>query len=765
MKLVLKKDWDIPINSPIENYQRGHFVGRKNELDLLVNEILRKTSGSILVSGYRGVGKTSLVYKALWNAKNKESNIFTVLINASQLETQSEIEIESSTNIEKEQIRPRSIIENLIRRLYSVSREKNDLNNDIKEKIQKLYRKTIAKEFKLLETYRRQKESSEEVVKEEKAEIFFSEKDIKNVFFLISWIFACFFQFTDINLPNQFINSLINNDILPLLFVYPIPFLLSIRYKHWRKIEEKKENLSKTEELYEFDDSIGNLEFDLEQIHRELKEKGSKKLVYIIDELDKLEPRQVIEVLKFFKNLFTLSEALFIFVGGEEIFKIGLSVPVSEQDIYRSPAYTYFTSRYFLSRPLWNDLNRFLNEIIEEKDISDEVFEKLKRAMSFGAKNDFFDLKKFIKDRITTFNSNNYPIIEIEKLLDKDIQKSRFHKAVTVLFESSYIAINPSGWEDNEQILRALFDHAEQIYDGHSNAKFDDPEEEEIQCSAVRDFNKFLWDNGAFNLEPGGQKKVNIGGEEISINSYRYTGLIPADLPDALDEPTEFQRKFINEFDNYISYVISLTNIFRKTKGKKPISKENFLKNSEEHTSKIDSWGFNVSVHFKKHYVAYKDFSEKNYSSHTREDVERSFVEIFNNKKLMLQSLPVTISKMMVSIFENVSLEINRLNDNPSLFSGSAISVRNALSPHNPFVVFKPDFSRQILLIRNHVDDIQKIKKHIKDNSKNHRLICFVDMDIKERERGLYFIKTFSPEKFRESLLRSFRYIKRFLHS
>jgi len=39
----------------------GYFVGREKELELLVNDILHKNRGSILISGHRGVGKTSLV--------------------------------------------------------------------------------------------------------------------------------------------------------------------------------------------------------------------------------------------------------------------------------------------------------------------------------------------------------------------------------------------------------------------------------------------------------------------------------------------------------------------------------------------------------------------------------------------------------------------------------------------------------------------------------------------------------------------------------
>lgn len=61
IKIKLKTDWD----SPPKIDDGGHFVGRAEELSILVNELIRKNSGLILISGERGVGKTALVYKAL----------------------------------------------------------------------------------------------------------------------------------------------------------------------------------------------------------------------------------------------------------------------------------------------------------------------------------------------------------------------------------------------------------------------------------------------------------------------------------------------------------------------------------------------------------------------------------------------------------------------------------------------------------------------------------------------------------------------------
>jgi len=450
----LRRDWDIPISPPIfDRKVEGYFGGRDKELAQLVNEILRRKRGSILISGYPGVGKTSLVYKALSEAKREDRNIIIVLLNAGQLRAESE-DIDS-----------RKIIENLIRRLYSAIKDSN-LKKKLKEEIESLYRKTVAKEFKLEETFQKQQELSHEMIEEETREVLLTGR---HVVFITSWTFAVVLQFAEI-IPIELLNNLI-----PLLLAFPVPYGASMLYKkHSRKskIEDVKR---KAAELYQFDNSVGNLEFDLEKIHREISRNG-KKLIYVIDELDKLDPATVKEVLGFFKNLFTLSDALFVFVTGEEIYNI--EKPKKEGGIYRAKEYTYFTSKYFLHRPLYEDLSKFLDNIVEKNKSSEDEFELLKRSLCFEARNDFFDLKNCIKDRIENFDKDSKPVIELEEIEEDDEQKARFHKAVTALFERKYMSKSQSKWIENENLLRSLFRRAHGIYSSYAGAEHNDPEDD-----------------------------------------------------------------------------------------------------------------------------------------------------------------------------------------------------------------------------------------------------------------------------------------------
>lgn len=207
MKIILKKDWDVDISAPlVDKTVKGHFVGRDRETNLLSSEILRRNSGSILVSGHRGVGKTSLVYKAIWNArdKDKDKKFIPILLNASQLEAHSK----HKENQEEGSIEAKEIIENLIRRLYSATVNLQELNKDTKEKIEDLYRKAVAQKFKLLESYQKHSYVSKEVL-----------FDKNNLIFIIFLIIAGFSQFFSI--PS--ISSTIKN-LLVLLFA-SLPYI------------------------------------------------------------------------------------------------------------------------------------------------------------------------------------------------------------------------------------------------------------------------------------------------------------------------------------------------------------------------------------------------------------------------------------------------------------------------------------------------------------------------------------------------------------
>ena len=728
MKIVLKKDWDIPIHPPIDgSAPLGHFAGRANELNMLTDEILRKKTGSILISGYRGVGKTSLVYKSLSEARTLDKNLIIVLLNAAQLEA------ESPDN----QIDSRKIIENLIKRLYSTSYKIRDLSEEVQTKIRTLYRKAVAVKFTQLQASQLSQESVKVTEKQITKHFSFNEENLRNIILSILIVVVASLQITASSALFK---------VLTLLLLIPFPFFFTYITKNFFTSRQTHLNKADAQEIYEFDSSIGNLEFDLEEIHRNIMSCG-KKLIYVIDELDKLSLAQVSEVIKFFKNLFTLSNALFIFIGGEEIHNLHLNASSKNP---RPKEYTYFTSKYFLSRPLWPDLDKYLDNIIEEHTLDEKQLSTLKRALCFEANNDFFDLKTFIKDRITKFDISGKPIIELPNITVDDVQKARLHKALSVLFEEHYISSRHSKWKENEHLNELFFSHAKGLYQGYSGMEINDPDKEDLDSQAIRDFNGFL-----YRLEllksPKEIASKTFKGLPVKIKKYNLEGEMPTEPPDHLDSLTEFEKQYISTFENYCGYLVALLNSYHSSLGKSHVSATTLLEDPQQFTSMFQKWGLNPESIINKHSSYSNSLKSIPPNIFEREILESYINDLIARSKSLIDDLPSIVSNMLIQIKSNIALKRQNLTENNS-FSGSAQQIRNSFLHVGHFTVCTPDLSRQMILFNNNIDQILRIKNVVKDNSETHRIICFTDEAQKLAVKGLHFVNNTSPIEFQNSL-------------
>lgn len=751
MKLILKRDWDIQISPPIiDESLKGHHGGRIKEVEMLTNELLRGKKGSILISGYRGVGKTSLVYKSLWDAKNNKNDFIYVLLNAAQLEI----------DPAKEEIEPRKIIENLIRRLFSTTMKDKRINLSLRGRINSLYRKAIATDYRKSETSAKQDEDFSETSKQ--AKIDFA-SDEKSLIFIISWTIATVCQFMPF-LPWEGINK-----ITPLLLAFPIPYSLNIYYSKFLASKNTKSEKDITEELYNFDNNLGNLEFDLEQLHREINAEG-KKLVYVIDELDKLEAKSIDKLLDYFKNFFTLSDAIFIFIGGEEIYDLDSSRGMTNQKNipYRNKNYTYFTSRYFIPRPLWEDLSGFLDSVVDDFNESDEKeVEILKRALCFESKNDFYDIKYCIKDRIKEFDNSERPIINII-LSEEDIQKARYHKAVTILFEEKYRLLSPSKWKENELLYRSLFDNAYKIYSSYPGDLIEDPTGDDSESEMLRDFYNLLYRIEAFELEriekrPTEKNKHasihNKKSEQIDISIYRYFGRIPNDPPCLFSRPTEFEKKFINRYEELYRYVLSLVNALKMAKEDNEITEEEFLNSLKDfkREQEIISNGlfdtlinylndFNVLSNNANDYIKQRDETEKN-------------IKILETQMTALwRILPDIISKMIMDAYPN-DYSLKSLKENDNYFSILDLSKRSSLK--NNRVLINKDQSKQLIFLTTG-NQISELIKEIKTNSNTHRAILISERAKESNSKGEYMVIIESPQTLKCSLRDLLKDLKNF---
>lgn len=564
MKIKLRSDWNNPINPPYTNelVKNGIFVGRQKEVDILKNDIMSISQGSILISGHRGVGKTSFVYHVLHQIKKSNANTLFVYLNAGQFE----IDSEDKSN----KVLPEHILKTIIRRLYSSGKEifKNKkrgseeeenekvIIHDTEDRLQNLYIKAVSKDFKLSENLLQTKSEAESNEKIREINYSLEKLDFKKLAPFICFIISSLLLFF-----KPFTNEVINN-ILIFVFAFPIPFTINYTFSKKKTKSNETQKQLRAEKLYELDNNIGNLEYDFEEFHRWLStQELCPKIIYIIDELDKLGTTNTGKVIKYLKNLFTLSKAIFIFIGSEDMYQ--RSSFENDGKEFRSEFYTYFTSKYFISRPTFQDLVDYLSLISDETTETSNIDSaRLMHYFAFEAKNDFFDLINVVKSHIQAYE-NNKAILEIDLSHPLILKKIRLHHSLSLLYYKKYYSDDISKMHENEKLLRHLIAHIQTLYSLPILTQVDDSNDDSSLGSAIRDLNSLL---ATLNfLKEISETSQKMKGLKVLIKKYQCTSMFLNDPPSMFELMTESETKFITISNAYLDFIYPIVELFRKT--------------------------------------------------------------------------------------------------------------------------------------------------------------------------------------------------------
>jgi len=654
-KIIIKNDWDVP---PHYLKERGHFLGRKDELSKLVSEIVRRDSGTILLSGQRGVGKTSLVYEALRKSKTElESGVekietVSVVLNASQLEVIDETE--SSAFLRAQ------VIKNLIRRLYTaLPTEKKT------KKIDDLYKKAVSSEVQITQESHL---DETEVKTSETIKSIKLQSDIKVASSVISLSLAFFIAIL------QPFDQSVWNGFFSILALIPGAFVIS---SSWSWMDKKKKEIGHRKtasEIYKQDASLGNLEFDLEEALAELCDKKDIKIIFVIDELDKTEQDNVFNIVRAFKNLFTLSPAIFIFVTGPEVFnRLENGLPE------RSPEYTLFTTRIFVPRPAFLDIENFINEIVAGyEDVDADIF---KNYLCFVSKSDFFDLYSVINDLAVT----NHGIQEIHIDLDgPKVLLANFQKAMGLVF-GLYKRSRPSNWPLNEKLLTELYAFLDKFAEKEAGHQFEIEQQEGFVSEAVYSLAEYLSRLTAI------VRQGERSDEAAIYDQYQYTGKCKS-VPETLDTLLDYETKFKTSFNSLLSEILDIANV-NSIPEKAAVSTEVIAHcNSLTGLDSNNIYQENIKV-FRGLKLSPPDhFAEEDLSTRTGQ-INQHIKAIRDNRRLIIEN--ILRQTPPDYIFQT-------LQENPSLFSMAGV-VRQIIIDNGTkhIVVSKPDFSKQLLIAQD----------------------------------------------------------------
>lgn len=409
MKIYLKKNWSEQFI--YEDETPGYFVGRKKEIDSLKNILLENDSGSILISSVRGVGKTSFIHKALSEIIEVNSNVCPIFVNIGHALSNGDIK-------DKEKESKRLLLKSLIRAI----RFNKNFQKD--KELNLIYKKSLG-------CYR-QEESEESESVSEKAittSLRLNYKELISLFLILLVVLG------------------VSINILWLRIIFVLigmgGFFLTF---YWKKIWTKK-IFNKNGIV--IDNSIEFLEISFEEWLKNINKK--QKIIFIIDELDKIPENESFRIIKEFKNLFTRSFTHFIFISSQEAFKL---INESREDKEKGIFPTLFTHVFYLPLPNSSELKEYLNEIFND-DNTKEL--DIQAYLLFKAKNDFFELKRLLLDFIQ--HDEGGPFLDIDRIKNEDNDYDEIVKLYCYIDFSmqKYLKDLKKYWEDNSLLQKDFF--------------------------------------------------------------------------------------------------------------------------------------------------------------------------------------------------------------------------------------------------------------------------------------------------------------------
>jgi len=673
LKIRLKNNWDFPQNYQLDE-ESGVFIGRIKEMGKIKDIFLRKSQSSILISGPRGRGKTSLVYKIIRDLKQeKKYFLMPVIVNAAQLEIENlENNTESSyVNVKNNQINCLTILENLIRRLYA------SLDDEIKEikfrkniklswqdtklkyrllyfknfKVSKIYKKCLATEWNKLEN------------KEKIKKLFFGAR------FTWSIPFIAFIGLV--------LSYFMNKAALVLFGSLGLIFIISI-FIMWE---------NRTNELYRFDKNLSNLEHDFRKL---FKKKGKLKIIFVIDELDYLsvdsDGEQKIEryrsvvlpLIKLYKNLFHFIPAVFCFIGDDDFYK-----QINEDGIFS----TLFTEIFYLSYPKQAELYNFLDSIRHSKcktQLNGDVWNQFKYYLIYKSKGDFKRINRVIKDYVKIENNNSYLIVPEKEISNKIKIQSRAYKLLCQIYDNSMFT-KISDFNKNDELFNSLYEVInEKVWNSDGYVfTFASGEVKEYQ----EKFLEFLGDC----IDK--QKKDN----EILL-----LGNINCDI-----------EKIPDNINDYLPHEEKLKIVFESFKKKLEDYKSN-LKLDNEYITWIEN-SLNIKIQdkideFNDNFPKLDTTGKSVRDTMNRQDAEemmnsiKSISEILNNKFTELLKTRILEFKEINNCYNICLVD----EENQKIFALLS-EAREEIKQTSHFVLYSPDnFSKQLIVVN---DDNDKIKK------------------------------------------------------
>ena len=421
--IELKEDWDYQIKL---SGAKGHHIARSKEHRILVDFLKRRDEGAMLLCGHRGTGKTSSVISAILDAKEHDKLLIPILIKSTTLNFKHGNPNNSDQSNNKNAER---LLNGLIRLLHEEVVEDKNVDKSLRRKTKTLYIKSLAEisEERMLES-----------TKEMKTEI--------KTWFPVGVLTGA--------LAGVGLSVLMDpwSSGIGVFLMVAAGITTTVVYNRQMKYDVRhhyKYTYTFSEKNYEFEKLMG------EYANSEKK----FRVVFVLDEFDKIwnestAQDMIYDIIHPLKMLINQGSALFIFVAHPYIMD-----KFTEK---RKKEYTLFSQIQFLKRPLFNEMEEYIDDIVYKVDDcrNKREYRDFQNYLCYKSQTDFFMLKKVINDHISLDNSGR-PTVKIT--LDRfQITQANLQKTIGYIYER-YKDDAPSCQKRNDEMLDVLYDAVENI--------------------------------------------------------------------------------------------------------------------------------------------------------------------------------------------------------------------------------------------------------------------------------------------------------------
>ena len=469
----LKPTWDSALTYDLVDDAKpgtppGIFVGRESLVGPLVNAISQPSQrGTYLISGYRGVGKTSLVIHAMREAGKKlrtdRWSILPIVLNVS--EVSASLETADETAVAQLRIDARRLLTALLRAVRNkLSGTRDKQLRVLADKVEATYRKAQATTFTRTQVEKVDALEKTDVKRERTLRV-------ANGMTLAAAVFVGAAALTELT---AWLGTTLN---ALHLVATSLAALAVLTYSSSRVFTLSRSRQDTDTAQFVYDNSLHQLESELKDILAELHQ-CKQRTVIVLEELDKIDDQQghqLESVIRYFKNLFTQAPALFFFLTDKAYYD-AVEAKIYAARLNRSYAieHTFFTHRLFVTRSGLDECLQYLEKIIVGGDAEAGIkairesqgdrlrtldtmtpLEQCLRVLLFRSQDHFFDLKNALGQFVQIEGEGARLSFDNSVLARSDLGLAAFH----FLIEQKILAYYFGGGRDyaNEALRSSLF--------------------------------------------------------------------------------------------------------------------------------------------------------------------------------------------------------------------------------------------------------------------------------------------------------------------